>query len=414
MIGFGTAAFATLGNAQTRSETRAQAAGKTSTAKQPVLSTTGTTPPTSKADGEFQSRSRQAILVDAETGAVMFQKAAEERMYPASMSKLMTLELLFKALKSGQLKPEDQFVMSVNAWRTGGAVSRLGTSAMMVPPNTRVRLDELMLGIIVQSGNDAAIAVAEGLAGSEAEFARVMTAEALRVGMKNSTFRNSTGLFDPEHMSTAMDLATLARYIIKEYPEYYPQFGVREFRYRTHKFANRNPLIGLSIGVDGMKTGFIKEAGYGMVASAVQNDRRLIAVVNGLTTQEERREETRRMLEWGFKSFTEFRLFDPAEVVGHARVYGGESFYVPLTGSNGVSVILPRFPANQKLDAAIVYTSPLKAPIRKGDQIAKLRVTSTTKAVNEVPLYAAADVETASVWRRGLDSLAHLALGWIR
>lgn len=364
------------------------------------------------AAAEFTTKARQAILVDADSGAVLFQHNADERMSPASMSKLMTLALLFKALKSEQLKGTDEFPLSVNAWRKGGGPS--GTSAMLIPVNSRVRIDDLVLGIVVQSGNDAAIAVAEGMAGTEDDFARMMTEEARRLGMRNSTFRNSTGLYHPDHLTTARDLAALAVHLIREYPDYYALFGTREFRYRTHRFFNRNPLIPLNIGVDGLKTGFIKESGYGIVASAKGADRRLVVVLNGLTTEAERRDEGRRILEWGFKSFAEFKLFDPNEVVGQARVYGGKQFFVSVTGINGVSVILPRFPANQKLAAEIVYTSPLKAPIKKGDQIAKLRVTSTSKAVNEVPLFAAEDVETGGLMRRGFDSLAFLALGWVR
>ena len=364
------------------------------------------------AAAEFATKARQAILVDADSGAVLFQHNADERMSPASMSKLMTLAVLFKALKSEQLRGTDEFPLSVNAWRKGGGPS--GTSAMLIPVNSRVRIDELVLGIVVQSGNDAAIAVAEGMGGTEDDFARIMNEEARRLGMRNSTFRNATGLYHPDHLTTARDLATLAVHLIRDYPDYYALFSTREFRYRTHRFLNRNPLIPLNIGVDGLKTGFIKEAGYGIVASAKGADRRLVAVLNGLATEAERRDEGRRILEWGFKSFAEFRLFDPNEIVGQARVFGGKQFFVPVTGINGVTVILPRFPANQKLAAEIVYTSPLKAPIKKGDQIAKLRVTSTSKAVNEVPLFAAEDVEAGGLMRRGFDSLAFLALGWVR
>lgn len=361
--------------------------------------------------GEFTTKARQAILLDHDSGAVLFQHNAEQRMSPASMSKLMTLAVLFKALKAGQVKPSDEFVMSENAWRKGGAPS--GTSAMMVPVNQKARVDELILGIIVQSGNDAAMSVAEALAGSEAEFAKLMTDEGKKLGLKASTFANATGLYHPDHLTTARDLAVLARHLIREYPEQYEKFALREFQYRKHRFINRNPLLGGN-GVDGLKTGYIKEAGYGMVASAKQADKRLIAVVNGLNTAEERRDEARKLLEWGFKSFQEFRLYDPGEIVGQARVYGGSQFYVSLMGKDGVSVMLPRFPANQKLRAEIVYTGPLKPPVRKGDEVARLRVTSTTNAVNEVPLVAAEDVEPAGVWRRGLDSLAYLALRWVR
>ncbi len=349
--------------------------------------------------------------MDAQTGAILYQLRADDLKSPASMSKLMTVALVFKALKSGQLKASDEFVMSLNAWKTGGAPS--GTSAMMVPLNQKARLDELLQGAIVQSGNDAAIAIAEGIAGSEAKFAQLMEAEGRRIGLKKSTFRNATGLHHPEHLMTARDLAVLARHIILEYPDYYPMFAQREFQYRKHKFINRNPLIG-SPGIEGMKTGFIKESGYGMVASALQDGRRLIAVVGGFDKAEDRKTETQRLLDWGFKSFTGYKIFESGEVVGQARVWGGDRMFVPLVGRGGdVQVQLPRFPANQRLKAEIVYVGPLKAPIQKGDVVAHLRVTSTSNTINEVPLVAAEPVEKAGVVRRGFDTLMHLALRWV-
>jgi D-alanyl-D-alanine carboxypeptidase (penicillin-binding protein 5/6) len=362
--------------------------------------------------GEFHPKARQVFLMDADSGAHLYQFHADDLMPPASMSKLMTLALLFKAIKAGQLKPSDEFLMSENAWRRGGAPS--GTSAMFVPLNTKVRLEELIQGIIVQSGNDASIAVAEGIAGSEEAFARIMNEEGRRIGLKRSTFRNATGLYHPEHMTTARDLGVLARHLIREHPEFYPIFAQREYNYRRHKFINRNPLLYLTIGVDGLKTGFIKESGYGMVASAKQGDRRLIAVVGGCATAEERKAETTRLLEWGFRNVTEFKLFDAGEIVGEARVWGGNRFYVPLTGNGELNVTLPRHPANQRLRAELVYNGPLKPPIRKGEPVAKLRVTSSTNAVNELQLFAAEDVVPSSMWRRGLDSLAHLATRWMR
>ena len=363
------------------------------------------------AQTELTTKARQAILMDADSGAVLFQHKADELMHPASMSKLMTLAVVFKALKSGQVKFEDEFLVSVNAWRKGGGPS--GTSAMLVPVNTRERLDQLLQGIIVQSGNDASIAIAEGMAGTEEAFGRIMTEEARRLGMKRSTFKNSTGLHDPEHLTTARDLAILARHLIRDFPEYYPRFAQKEFQYRKHKpFPNRNPLLSVNLGIDGLKTGYIKEAGFGIVASAKQENRRLILVVNGLEKADDRKNEAIRLLEWGFKSFTEFKLFDATEVVGHARVWGGTRTYVPLTGNGDVSVILPRFPANQRLKAEIVYKGPLKTPIRKGDPVAVLRVTSSTQAVNEVPLYAGEDVEGAGLVKRGFDTLMHMAFRW--
>ena len=369
-------------------------------------------PVLAQTSGDVVVKSPQAILMDADSGAIMFQRNADDLVSPASMSKLMLLAVVFKALKSGEVKLTDDLLMSENSWRKGGAPS--GTSAMFVPVGTREKLEELLKGIIVQSGNDASIAIAEKLAGSEQLFAEAMTAEARRLGLKKSTFANATGLYHPEHLSTVRELAMLARIIIRDYAEYYPLFAQREFHYRQHKFYNRNPLLGLVAGVDGLKTGYVKESGYGIVASAKVDNRRLIMVINGAASAEERRDDGRRLLEWGFKNFSEVALFDTGEIVGHARIWGGERMYMPLTGDNGVNVVLPRYPANQKLSARIYYKGPLKPPIRKGEQVATLRVTTSSDATNEVPLYAAEDVEKAGFVRRGLDSLLYLATGWMR
>jgi D-alanyl-D-alanine carboxypeptidase (penicillin-binding protein 5/6) len=363
------------------------------------------------APGEFTGKSKNAVLMDATSGAVLYQKNADELVAPASTSKLMTLAVLFKAMKSGQLKREDEFLMSVNAWRKGGAPS--GTSAMMVPVNTKVRLDELIQGIIVQSGNDACIAVAEGMAGNEENFAKLMTEEARRIGLRKSTFANATGLFAPNHLMTARDLAILARTIITEYPDHYPVFGQKEFTYRKHKFFNRNPLLALGVGADGMKTGFVKESGYNLVGSAVQDGRRLIVVVMGLNSPEDRKIEAMKLIEWGFKSFSEAKLFDDGEIVGSARVWGGDRMYVDLQPKGELSIVLPKVPPNPRLRAEIVYKFPLKAPIAKGDRVATLRVTTPSGTQNEAPLYAAADVPRGGTIRRGLDTLVHLALRWV-
>ena len=362
---------------------------------------------TDKSPNEYTTKARAAVVMDAETGAILYQVKADELIPPASMSKLMTLELAFKALKEGKFKLTDPFLMSEHAWRHGGAPSR--TSAMMVPLNTRVTLDELLQGIIVQSGNDAAIAVAEGLAGSEEAFAKSMTVEARRIGLAKSEFRNATGLYVPDHLMTARELALLARYLIREYPEYYPRFAQKEFQYGKHRFFNRNPILSAFVGADGLKTGHTSEAGYGLVASAQQDGRRLIAVLAGLPTENDRKEEGHKILEWGFKNVAAFKVFEAAEIIGYARVWGGDHLYVGLTGKGEVGVILPRFPANQKLKGEIVYNAPLKPPVKQGDPVAVLRVTSSSGASNEVPLYAAEDVEPAGVVRKGLDSLAHLA-----
>ena len=366
---------------------------------------------TAPQSGEFVTKARNAVLMDFETGAYLYQKSADELVPPASMSKLMTIATLFKAMKDGKVKPDDQFVMSENAWRKGGAPS--GTSAMFVPINTKASVNELIQGIIIQSGNDACIAVAEGLAGTEAAFAKQMEDEARRLGLKKSTFRNATGLDDAEHRMTARELALLAKHLIADYPDQYHIFGQKEFAYLKHKFYNRNPLLGSELGVDGLKTGHTQVAGYGVVFSALSEGRRLIGVVMGLADEKERKEEGRRLLEWGIRSFAKMKLFNAGEEVGSARVWGGSTWYVPLVakGDGDLEVVLPRFPANQKLKGEIIYQGPLKAPIKKGDQIATLRVSSsatvggTPTALSEVPLQAAADVEPANFLWKGFDSL---------
>ena len=369
----------------------------------------GSSSPAAAQDAQgFTTRAPRAILVDAATGAVLFQARADELAAPASMSKLMTLAVLFKAMKDGKINASDEFVMSENAWRTGGAPSR--TSAMFVPINTKARVDELIQGIAVQSGNDAAISVAEGIAGSEAAFAKLMTAEARRIGMAQSTFGNATGLPNAQQLMTPRELAILARHLIIEYPDQYPVFGQKEFLYRKHKFFNRNPLLSLEIGADGLKTGHTKEAGFGLVASALQQGKRLIVVVMGLENENQRRDEAVKLLEWGFKSFNTVRVFDDGEVVGHARVWGGSSMYVPLAGKGEITLSLPKHPANQRLSAEIVYKAPLKPPVKKGDQVATLRITSTSSAQSEVPLYATEDIKKAGIVRQGLDSLVLMAL----
>lgn len=359
----------------------------------------------------FTTRAKAAILMDADTGAILYQQNADELLPPASITKMMTAEIVFQAIKDGRLKLTDELPMSVHAWKTGGAPSR--TSSMFVPVNTTATLDELLQGLLVQSGNDAAIAIAEGMAGTEEAFAKRMNVEARRIGLTKSDFRNPSGLHDPQHVMTARDMATLARYLIKQQSEFYGRFSQKEFQYHKFKFRNRNPLLFQDIGVDGLKTGSLKESGANLVASAVQGGKRLIAVVLGLASPEQAAAEARRMLEWGFNGFAPFKLFNAGETVGMARVWGGERFYLPLIGNGPVTIILPRIPANPRLRAELTYDGPLKPPIKKGDQVATLRVTSQTNTVNEVPLYAAEDVAPGGLVRRGLDSLAHLALSWV-
>lgn len=366
---------------------------------------------------EYRTAANQAILLDAATGAVLFQHNADVLVPPASMAKLMTVAVVFRALKEGRLTLSDTFPVSEHAWRTGGAPS--GTSAMFAPLNTRITLEDLLKGMIIQSGNDAAIIVAEGMAGSEAAFAELMTKEARTIGLERSTFGNPTGLPHPDQLMTAREIAQLSRHLIQTYPEYYHWFGERQFPYQPegrrqpYKFFNRNPLLSLDIGADGLKTGHLEASGYGLAASAVQNGRRLIAVVHGLASSTARRAESQKLLEWGFRNFSKYKLFGEGEIVGSVRVWGGEKYYVPLRGDGPIGVILAKAEESKRLKAEIIFDGPLKAPIREGDRVALLRVTSASNTVNETPLYAAEDVEQASIVWRGLDSLAVMAFRWI-
>jgi serine-type D-Ala-D-Ala carboxypeptidase (penicillin-binding protein 5/6) len=366
------------------------------------------TPAYAAAESNFTTKAPHAVLMDAESGSVLFQRNGDELFPPASMSKLMTLEVLFRALKDGRLKKTDEFTMSVNAWRNGGAPS--GTSAMMVPVNTKATIDELIQGIAVQSGNDAAMCIAEGMAGSEGAFAHMMNDEAKRIGLAKSTFANATGLPSPNQLMTARELAILARHIITEYPEQYAVFGQKEFLYRKHRFINRNPLLFLNIGADGMKTGHIAAAGYGLVGSALQDGKRLIVVVSGLEKADQRKEEAAKLLNWGFQSFSAVKIFNDGEVVGQARVWGGKAWYVPLAAKGDVMFTMPKYPANQRISAEIVYKAPLKPPVKKGDQVATLKISSSSSASTEVPLYATEDVMNGGIVRQGVDSLVLMAL----
>lgn len=360
---------------------------------------------------QIETKAQFAILVDAESGATLFEKSADALMAPASMSKLMTLTLIFEALEAGKITPETMYSVSEYAWRTGGGPS--GTSAMFVPLNSSVSVGELLQGIIVQSGNDACIVMAEGLAGSEAAFATQMNDAARRLGLPLSRFVNSTGLPDPEQRMTARELAQLAQHIIRTYPARYGLFAQREFKYRTHPFVNRNPLIYANIGADGLKTGQSEESGFGIVGSSVQNGQRLIVVLNGLKSNTERRDEAIKLLNWGYRNFQKQKIYSAGDIVADALVWGGSKRHVDLQAGSDVMVLVSTSAAKRKVSADIVYRGPLKPPIRKGDQVATLRVRTDDGVTNTAPLYAAEDIAPSGVLSRGFDSLLTLAFGWL-
>jgi D-alanyl-D-alanine carboxypeptidase (penicillin-binding protein 5/6) len=358
----------------------------------------------------FDTKAKTAILVDYDSGTVLFEKNADEPVPPASMAKTMTAEYVFHQLEEGKLSLDDAFPISEYAWRRGGAPS--GGSAMYAELGSSPELRYLLRGLIVQSGNDAAIAIAEGIAGSEPAFADLMNRRAKEIGLKDSTFRNANGLHDPEQVMTARDLALLARHIIREYPEYYPIFSEPEFTWNDIRQLNRNGFIKEGLGVDGLKTGFIKESGYSIVLSAVRNEQRLILVVTGLSSERERDSEVKKLLEWGFRSFRQVTAFEEGEVVAEASVYGGEAGRVPLVADGPIRVLIPR-EAGDTLKARAVYEGPIVAPVEKGVKVGAFKVWQGDRLIQETPLYTAEAVAQGPLHGRALDALGELLLGWL-
>ena len=338
----------------------------------------------------LETAAKHAILMDATTGTVLFEKQADEATPPASMGKMMTAYLLFERLKDGRLSLDDTFAVSDNAWRKGGA--RSGGSTMFLQPRTRVRVEDLVHGMIVASGNDACVVVAEGLSSSETAFADLMTQRGRELGLANTVFKNASGLPDPEQMTTVRDLAILALRTINDFPEFYRYYSEKTFTYNGIRQGNRNPLIYQNNGVDGLKTGHIEEAGYGLAASMKRGDRRLILVVNGLDSIKARGSESDRLIEWGMREFGNYALFKSGERIADADVWLGEAKTVPLVIRNDVVVTLPK-KARRDMKVTVTYSGPVPAPVAAGAQLAKVVVTAPGIEPREIPLYADGGVE---------------------
>jgi len=355
-----------------------------------------------KEEGGFDGDAPTAILIEATSGSVLFEKNADELRAPSSMMKLMTAEVVFHALKQGDIKPTDEYRISENAWRRGGAPS--GGSTMFAAINSKVSVDDLLHGAIIQSGNDSCIALAEGIAGNERLFAtEMMTKRARELGLTRSTFANSNGLPDPGNKMTVRELAKLARHIILTYPDFYKLFGEKEFTWNKIRQQNRNPLLNSLEGADGLKTGYTKEGGYGMVGSAVQNGIRLIVVVNGLEDPDDRASEAKKMLEWGFRNFE----------VRYAKVFGGASRSVRLASREPVKVMVQKN-GNDKLIARVVYSGPVRAPIESGQPVGLIKVWRGGNIAVETPVYAAESIGKGSTVRRAIDGASELVIGVFR
>jgi D-alanyl-D-alanine carboxypeptidase (penicillin-binding protein 5/6) len=352
----------------------------------------------------FETEVRAAVLIDFRTGAVLFAKDADVPLPPASMSKLMTANMVFERLKDGTLRLDDTLPVSERAWRTGG-------SKMFVKVGDRVPVDDLLHGIIIQSGNDACVVVAEALAGSEAAFAERMNQRARELGLANTNLMNATGLPDPQHRMSVRDLALLARHIIAEFPEFYRFYSETEFTYAGIRQYNRNPLLQKGVpGVDGMKTGHTDEAGYGLVTSALRDGQRLILVIAGAKSPRSRASEAERLLEYGFREFQHYKLFAPGETVQEADVWLGGRSRVPLVAPGGVAVTMSR-EARKEMVVRLVYHNPIPAPIAQGQVLAELQVTAPGLDVMTFPLVAASDVPQAGMLGKVTSALGYLIWG---
>ncbi len=352
-----------------------------------------------------------AILIDAQYGGVLFDRDADRLVFPASLAKLMTAEYVFHELKEGRIKLTDEYMVSENAWRKGGAPSH--GSTMFAALHSKVSVDDLIRGMIIQSANDACIVLAEGIAGNEAEFGNRLTQRAREIGLEKSVFTNSNGLPDPNGKVTTRELAMLARHIIRTYPDFYPLFAQPDFTWNKIRQQNRNPLLGAMNGADGLKTGYTKEAGYGLVGSAVQNDLRLIVVVTGVGTAKERADEAKKALEWGFRNFEQRTIFADGQTIGTAKVFGGASGRVALRADGEVKVMLPKSGA-ERLIARIVYTGPVPAPVTEGTPIGNLKVWRNDNLILTMPLKAAENIGKGNMPQRAFDAVTEMIIALFR
>jgi len=359
----------------------------------------------------FETKAAQAFMIDADTGTVLFAKDADKPIPPASMAKLMTMEVVFNAIKSGRLKLDDTFVVSENAWRKGGAPS--GTSTMFAKLKSAIRLEDLIQGVTVQAANDGCIVIAEGMAGSEDNFAAQMTERARQIGLKTSTFVNSTGLPADGQQTTVRELALLALHLWRDYPDFYRYYGLKDFTWNKISQKNRNPLLAMDIGADGLAVGASETSGFGIVASVSHNGTRVIMAMNGLANDKERAEEARKLLDWGARSFEKTEIFAKDEVVGVAQVFGGAKSGVTLKAKGPIDIFLP-ITNRDKLTARIVYTGPVAAPVEEGQPVGALRVWIGDTLSQETPLFAAESIGVGTLPQRALDAVKELAIGWLR
>lgn len=359
--------------------------------------------PATSTQGGFDTIAKQAVVMDAATGTVLLDKNADEPMPTASMSKIMTLYMVFEAIKDGKISLNDKFTVSEHAWSMEG-------SRTFLQVGTQVSVEDLIRGVAIQSGNDAAVALAEGLGGTEEEFARAATARAKELGMTNSNFANASGLPNPDHHSTAHDLAVLAYHVINDFPEYYHYFGEREFTYNKITQQNRDPLLGRLLGADGMKTGHTEEAGFGLIGSAQRDGRRVIMVLNGLQSMKERADEGVRIMEWAFRNFELKTVFTKGQEVVRVPVWLGDRADVSAVAEKDVKALLPRIGGGQ-VGVNVVVDSPVHAPVEKGAVLGSVHITMPDGKQQDINLLAADDVNRLGFFGRIGARLSHLVGG---
>ncbi|MGB3387941.1 MAG: D-alanyl-D-alanine carboxypeptidase family protein [Pseudaminobacter sp.] len=359
----------------------------------------------------FETRAKAAFMVDAETGSILFSKEPDTMIPPASLAKLMTMEVVFNAIRAGRYTLDDTFAVSENAWRTGGASS--GGSTMFAALKSEIRLEDLIQGVIVQSANDGCIIIAEGMAGSEENFAALMTERARQIGLPKSVFKNSTGLPAEGQFVTVRELVQLGMHIWKTYPDFYRYYSQRDFTWNKITQRNRNPLLSMDIGADGMKTGYTEESGYAIVGSVSRDGKRVFAALSGMTSERERAEEARKLLDWGMRAFQKTELFADGEVVAEAGVYGGAQSGVALKAKGPISILVP-ITNRDRLIARVAYEGPIMAPVEEGTPIGSLKVWVGDTLSQETPLYAAESVALGPLHRRALDAVGELLVGWLR
>lgn len=358
----------------------------------------------------FETKAAQVLMVEASTGTVLLAKGEDKPLPPASLAKLMTLEVVFDAIRRREIGLETVYKVSEHAWRTGGAPSR--TATMFAALKSELRVEDLLKGITVQMANDACIILAEGMDGSEEKFAGRMNARAKILGLTASTFVNPTGLPDPGNRTTLRDMVTLARHLQSSYPDFYRLFAQPEFEWNKILQRNRNPLIGRAAGVDGLASGFAEESGYALVASAERNGRRLFLAISGLASDKERTEEAVRLFDWAFGAFEMRHLFKPGQTVGAASVYGGDAGTVDLVADGPVDVFVP-IDDPERLQARIVYRWPLRAPLAAGAQVGVLQLSSGERLLREVKLQSAAAVGEGTLRQKAGDALFELLFFWL-